>query len=219
MSILPNRFFFRISYPCRYVASLPRSKGDELLDLPPTCRLDDFAAMDSRTSFAEVRVAWNESGFGIQLDVRGKSSAPQGRPDRPRGSDGLTLWINTRGNRPGHRATQFCHQFYLLAAGAGEDHDEPLFLQTKINRAVEDAPEYRGAVPLRVALKPGGYRLEAFLPAAALHGFDPEAHAQWGIFYAVRDLELGEQTLSVGTEFPYADDPSLWLILELVKSD
>jgi hypothetical protein len=33
----------------------------------------------------------------------------------------------------------------------------------------------------------------------------------------VRDLELGEQTLSVGADFPFADDPSLWSTLDLAK--
>jgi hypothetical protein len=38
-----------------------------------------------------------------------------------------------------------------------------------------------------------------------------------GIFYAVHDSELGDQTLSVGGEFPYAEDPTLWSVLELVR--
>lgn len=218
MSLLPGRFYFRLSYVCRYIPAIPLKETDELLDLPPTCRLDNFAAMDSQRNFADVRVAWNQFGVGVQVDVRGKEAPPQGRADRPLASDGLTLWIDTRGDRTGHRATRFCHQFHLLPAGAGEDHDEPLFVQTKIHRAMEDAPEYRGVVPLRVTLRTGGYRLEAFLPADALNGFDPEEHPRWGIFYAVRDVEMGEQTLGVGAEFPFADDPSLWATLELVRS-
>ena len=62
-----------------------------------------------------------------------------------------------------------------------------------------------------------GYRIEAFLPAAVLNGFDPEQNRRLGIYYAVRDVELGEQTLSVPAEFPFAEDPSLWGVLELHK--
>ena len=51
-----------------------------------------------------------------------------------------------------------------------------------------------------VFTKVGGYTLEAFLPAAAMHGYDPELHSRLGFFYAVRD-ELGEQSLSVGPGF------------------
>jgi hypothetical protein len=217
MSIVPNRFYFRIAHPCHYVAGIPFKEADELVDLPPKCRLENFAAMDSQKNFAEIRLAWNELGLAVQLDVRGKSAPPQGRADRPRASDGLILWVDTRGDRTSHRATRYCHQFYLLAAGAGEDHDQPIFLQTQIHRALEDAPKFGGVVPLRVAPKVGGYRLEAFIPAEALHGFDPEEHRHWGIFYAVRDLELGEQTLSVGADFPFAEDPSLWSTLELIR--
>ena len=64
----------------------------------------------------------------------------------------------------------------------------------------------------------GGYRVEAFLSSAALTGFDPEEHPRLGLFYAVRDSELGEQTLSIGHEFPYGEDPSLWEVLELSKN-
>ena len=58
---------------------------------------------------------------------------------------------------------------------------------------------------------------EAFLPAGVLHGFDPEQNRRLGFYYAVRDAELGEQVLSVGTDFPYWEDPSLWSVLELAR--
>lgn len=217
MTVIPNRFYFRMAYPCQYQRAIPRIDGEDLLDLPPDCLIHNFAAMDGQTNFAEVRLGWNEFGLGVQVDVRGKESAPQGRPDRPRGSDGMTIWIDTRSDRTGHRATRFCHQFHLLAAAAGENQDEPMFVQTRINRALEDAPEFRGSVPIRRHARTGGYRLEAFLPAEALHGFDPEEQPRWGFFYAVHDVELGEQTLSLSAEFPFAEDPSLWATLELVK--
>ena len=60
----------------------------------------------------------------------------------------------------------------------------------------------------------GGYRLEAFLPAAVLNGYDPEQNSRLGFFYAVRDSELGEQVLSGDASFPYPEDPSLWSVLD-----
>ena len=96
--------------------------------------------------------------------------------------------------------------------------DEPAFLQTKINRALQDAPLTRaGDVPLLVNRRKGGYVLEAFLPAAVLTGFDAEQNPRLGFYYAVRDGELGEQVLSVGAVFPYWEDPTLWSVLELVR--
>jgi hypothetical protein len=66
-----------------------------------------------------------------------------------------------------------------------------------------------------VAENSGGYRLEAWLPGDALTGFDPQANPLLGFYFYVRDAELGEQFLSVGHEFPFAHDPSLWSTLEL----
>jgi hypothetical protein len=218
MSLIPNRFLFRVAYPCCYHKGMPREDDECLLDLPNSCRMDNFADMDNAKSFADVRLAWNELGIGVQVQVKGKEQPPQGDPNRPRGSDGLTLWLDTRGDRTSHRASRYCHQFHFLAAGGGSDKDEPLFMQSKIHRASQEAPfAEASAVPFRCELIKGGYRLEAFLSAAVLHGFDPAEHPKLGFYYAVRDQEHGEHTLSVGAEFPFAEDPSLWSVLELVK--
>ena len=219
MALIPHRFLFRIAHPCRHVKGMPAPRGDDLLDLPESCRIDNFAAMDEQKNFADVRLAWNELGIGLQVDVRGKDKPPQGDAARPRGSDGVTLWLDLRDARASHRGSRYCHQFHFLASGGGPEHDEPAVVQTKINRALEDAPlAPANAVMLKVRSRAGGYRLEAFLPAAALNGFDPEQHSRLGFFYSVRDDELGEQTLGVGAEFPFWEDPSLWSALDLVPA-
>jgi hypothetical protein len=218
MSLVPARFLLRVAYPCRYIKAMPRQDDDCLLDLPESCRLDNFAAMDGKRNFADVRVAWNELGLGFHVEVRGKEQLPEGDASRPRGSDGVTLWIDTRDARTSHRASRYCHQFHFLPTGGGADHYEPVFAQTKINRALQDAPQASAAaVPFRCLRRTGRYVLEAFLPASVLHGFDPEQNPRLGIYYAVRDVELGEQVLSVGPEFPYWEDPTLWSVLELVR--
>jgi len=218
MALIPHRFLFRVAYPCQYVSDMPREDDDLLLDLPEACRLDNFAGMDEKRNFADVRVAWNEFGLGVQVRVTGKDQAPQGDAARLRASDGLTLWIDTRDGRSSHRASRYCHQFHLLAAGGGPDQEEPVFAQSKINRALQDAPiAPSNAVPFRCTSAKGGYVLEGFLPASVLHGFDPEQNPRLGICYVVRDAEQGEQLLSVGSEFPFGEDPSLWSVIELVR--
>jgi hypothetical protein len=218
MTLIPHQFLFRLTCPCAYVAGIPREESDRLLELPESCRIDNFAGMDGRRNFADVRLAWNELGIGFQAEVRGKQQVPQGDAARPRGSDGVTLWLDTRDARASHRASRYCHQFHFLPTGGGPEHDEPVFVQTKINRALHDAPlSPASAVPFQCASLRNGYVVEAFLPAAALHGFDPEQNRRLGFYYAVHDQELGEQVLSVGPDFPYWEDPSLWSVLELVK--
>ena len=91
-------------------------------------------------------------------------------------------------------------------------------MQSKIHRALQDAPLVPpDAVSFQARHTKHGYLVEAFLPAAVLHGFDPEQNPRLGFYYAVRDAELGEQVLSVGSDFPYAEDPSLWGVLELTR--
>ena len=217
-TIVPARFLVRVAHPCPYVKKMPRESGDRLVDLPESCRLDNFAAADGQKNFADVRLGWNAFGIGLQVTVIGKDQEPQGDAANPKHADGVTLWLDTRDARTSHRASRYCHQFHFLPTGGGPERDEPAVVQTKIHRAQQDAPlAPAGAIPFRGARLKTGYRVEAFLPAAVLAGYDAEEHPRMGVYYAVRDAEKGEQVLSVGHEFPYAEDPSLWAVLELAK--
>ena len=218
MPLGPNRFLVRLLYACPYVKDMPRDDEESLIELPDAARLDPFADLDNAPQFADVRLGWNETGLGLAVVVKGKENPPIGDAARPRQSDGITLWIDTRGDRTGHRATRTCHQFHFLAAGGGPDKDEPAFVQSKIHRALQDAPLVTSNdVPFRHERIKGGYRIEAFLSANVLTGFDPEQYPRLGVFYAVRDFEKGEQTPGADSDFPFAEDPSLWASLELVK--
>lgn len=218
--IVPNRFLVRVSHPCPFVKDAPRDadEDDHLLDLPESARLENFAALDEQANFADVRVAWNEFGLAVQAEVRGKSQPTVGDSDKPNLSDGLRLWLDTRDARAGHRASRYCHHFSFFPTGGGVDKDEPFLTQSKINRALQDAPLVSlGDILFRAHRLKGGYRLEAYLPTVALNGFDYAEHPRLGVYYHVRDAELGDQHLSVGAEFPFGEDPSLWAVLELVR--
>jgi hypothetical protein len=218
--IVPNRFLVRVAHRCPFVKNMPQDtdKHDNLIDLPESARIENFAALDEQQNFADVRLGWNEFGIGVQVEVKGKQQVAVGDSDKPKHSDGLWLFLDTRDARASHRGSRFCHHFMFLAAGGGADKDEPFVAQAKINRAQQDAPSANiGDVLFRSERIKGGYRLEAFLPAAALSGFDPQEHPRLGVYYVVRDQELGDQFLSVNWEFPFTDDPSLWAVLELVK--
>ena len=217
--IIPNRFLVRVCHPCPFVKDAPRDTDEDehLVELPEIAQLNNFAALDEKENYADVRLAWNEFGLAVQVEVKGKSQPPVGDSDKPSASDGLRLWIDTRDARASHRGSRYCHQFAFFPTGGGRDKGEAFLTQSKINRALQDAPMANLAdVPFRAHRVKGGYRLEAFLPAAALNGFDPQEHPRLGVYYAVRDQEIGDQFLSVGWEFPFSDDPSVWAVLELV---
>jgi len=218
MSLLPAHFLFRLTYPCHYVKAMPDEDGERPLDLPEACRIDNLPELSGQKNFADVRLAWNELGLGFQVQVKGKDREPVGDAGRPRSSDGAMLWIDTRDARTIHRASRYCHHFFFMPTGGGTEKDEAAAGQVKINRATADAalcsPDQ---FVFQAARTKSGYRLEAFLPSAVLTGFDPETNPRLGFFYWIRDAELGEQTLSIGTEFPFWEDPSLWSTLELVR--
>lgn len=96
--------------------------------------------------------------------------------------------------------------------------DEPFADQLLINRARENAKPIRPEdLEVRREKRIDGYLLECHIPAKALTGFNPVDHPRLGFTYAVVDRELGWQTLSLGGEFRFQEDPSLWGTLELVE--
>ena len=90
--------------------------------------------------------------------------------------------------------------------------------QLAIALAKEDAPMTRASL-LKAASRPSrnGYELDIWIPTECLQGYDRDSNPLMGFYYSVRDAELGEQFLTVGREYPFDHDPSLWSTLELTK--
>lgn len=213
--LIPPRMLFRFAAPCLRHEPLWTPTG---VQLGPQFRLPSFADLDEQISFADVRVAWSDAGLAFNVQVSGKRRPPWCRESRPDESDGLRVWIDTRDTHNIHRASRFCHQFIFLPAGSGRNLADPYGELYFINRARENPKPIRADVlKTRSEKRVDGYLLEAYIPAAAITGWDPAEHAKLGFTYAVVDQELGEQTFSCGKEFPYRDDPSVWGTLELVR--
>jgi hypothetical protein len=212
--LLAPTFLFRFSAPCQRHDPLWSAKG---VKLSKAYVMPSFGEVEGRTVFADLRAAWSERGMSFVLRVAGKKQTPWCRPSRPEDSDGLHVWIDTRDTHNIHRATRFCHQFAFLPFGAGRRRDQPVGRLLAINRAREQPkPIDDILLGLHSEKRIDGYVLQAHIPAAAMTGFDPAEHPRLGFSYAVIDRELGWQTFTVGPEFPFTEDPSLWGTLELV---
>ena len=226
--LIPNQFLFRFTYSCRYRAKMPIA-GSHVVNLPAECAVPFLGGMDGERPFADVRMAWNENGLGLQWEIRLKEEPIYGEVDRPRACDGLSLWLDARDTRSIHRASRYCQRLLFLAANG---HDPPVadVRQQTIARALESPPaaDLSQVRIVRLAIDEDGeilgnkpkaavtnYRVEVFLPAGVLHGYDPEVNRRLGFFYRVRDRELGDQLLCAGPELPYWEDPSLWSTLDL----
>lgn len=217
--IVPHRFLFRYEFAVPRIGGLPRRKGNRPLNLPESARLADVSALDKAASFADVRAAWNENGLGFQVEVSGRSRPPRCDWERPVRSDGFQVWIDTRSTQNVHRATRFCHAFMAMPLGGGADGRSPGGKKVPVPRAREDAPLCDPEdLLIRSDVTQTAYRLELWLPAAVLQGFDPSAQPRLGFHYVVRDTERGEQSPAVGADYPYDTDPSLWSVLNLIES-
>jgi len=214
-NLLPQTFWFRLAIPCQRVDGLPHAKG-RLLDLPESCTLPDTAALEGSPSWAVVRAAWNPSGLAIAVEVTGKLGPIARDPTGTVAGEGVQLWIDTRDTRTIHRATRFCHRFSFTLQSSSHSLSIAT-TQKPIARALADAPMADlKLIEIRVDLIAGGWRIELFLPAEALNGFDPETNRRLGFAYQVTDLERDDRFLTVGRDFPIGEDPSLWATLELV---
>ncbi len=211
----PN-FLFRFSVPCLWSKDSWTEKG---VQLRKKYLVPSFGELLQRPVFADLRIGWNEEGLFFTVRVSGKKNTPWCRSTRIEDSDGLQVWIDTRDTHTTHRAGRFCHRFVFLPFGGGGRQEEPVADWLPVARARE-AP--RPASPEDLAVRSeqriDGYVLEGFIAAAALTGYDPQEHPRLGFTYAVIDRELGWQTLSLGPEYSFREDPSLWGTLELVRS-
>ena len=207
-SLIDPTFLFRFEIPLQKADLKWTTKG---LKLPASCKIPSFGGLSDGPVFADVRMAWNESGLGIHVSVNGKRQIPWCRETRLDESDGFNLWVDTRCSPGIHRATQYCHRFVWMPSGSGPRRERPLAALVPIHRA-RGNPKSVAPDQLKVAASPrhDGYELSGIVPTEALTGYAPADQPRIGIYYAVIDRELGWQTFALTPEYPVADDPSLW---------
>jgi hypothetical protein len=213
--LLPHRFLFRFAVPCLAREPLWSAHGPGLEE---KYRLINLAELEPVAAPADFRAAWSPTGLAFSVQVRGKRQPPWCRGSRPEDSDGVRLWIDTRDVHNVHRAGRFCHGFLFLPTGAGSRLASAMAQGLPINRAREQPRPIRdGLLQVQAEKRADGYALQAFIPAEALTGFDPQEHPRLGFNYAIIDRELGVETFSAGPPLPYDEDPSLWATLEMVR--
>lgn len=225
LSVIPPAFAFHFSIPVKRCDDMP-SSGSRLPELSPEFGVvwpdglligqAHFTAPDlNQPPQLDLRMAWNPRGIAIQWELSGKTQRVHADFTQPTVSDGLQVWIDTRNTQTIHRASRFCHHFCLLATD--DTHESPTIVQLPVARASEDAKVHpASAFRIDQQRHPQGYRLQAWLPAEVLTGFDVETCSQLGFSCLLVDRELGLIPFTIGIEFPIANDPSLWQTLDLV---
>ena len=214
-TLIPSTMLYRFAIPCHYCETSWSKSG---VKLGNEHQVPNFGALDGRQQLGNFWVAWHEDGIFVNCELKGKQQLPWCRDSRLDDSDGLQVWIDTRATHNIHRASRFCHRFVFLPAGGGRRMVEPLSDQLLIERARENANPVRpGVLKVRAQVRKENYRLEGFIPAEALTGYDPSEHPRLGFTYAIVDREVGGQTMTVGSGLRFQEDPSLWSTLELIR--
>lgn len=215
--LIPQTLWFRYAFTCLRLEGFPKQgKAPLLLGLPESCRLPALAPLEGRPAWAEARIAWNPGGLGLEVRVGGRHSPLAPALPTADLNDGIEVWVDTRDTRAIHRATRYAQRFQArLTPGKGSTYNVEI-TQKPIPRALAEAPRApTSALQARAERLPDGWRIELFLAAAALHGFDPEINRRLGLMLHVTDAEQGDEFLGPGREFPVESDPSLWPTLEL----
>lgn len=215
-SLIPQAFWFRVALDCRRLDGMPKDKT-RLLDLPESCTLPSFRQLDHPIDWARVRAAWSPEGLGFSFELTEKVGQISSGESNLIAGDSVTLWIDTRDTRTIHRATRFCHRFHFaISSVSGTKSLKVTASQKEIARAQADAPTApSGSISARAERILNGWRLEVFLAAAALSGYDPETNRRLGFNFEINDADRGAVNLGVGREFPIGEDPSLWGTLVL----
>ena len=213
--IIPPSFLFRYEIPVVRLDSLDQSARKSLL-LPEDCKLPWPSKLNAHESWADVRLGWHPEGLVVSLSVENKTGFPACNPKTPEGSDSLFVWIDTRDTQTIHRASRYCHLFSFLPSGSGRGAKKPIGQEAEIARAKEThSLAVSSELNVQSETRQDGYTLRAEIPAKVLKGYDPENSPRLGFYCSVFDVDHGVQTLSVDSEFPYDNDPSLWSTLRL----
>lgn len=212
--LVPNRFLVDVEFPLRYRSAPPQIDGD-LSDWSDAELLPYFGELDEEVAFADLWACWHESGLYFACHVTGKWSRLRCDPKHFRSGDNLRICTDMRDTRGNKRATRFCQQFYFLPTGGKKN--AAIAGTSTFRMAREDAPSV-SARRLRVAsrITAKGYSLEAHVPADCLNGFDPAEHPRIGLFYILEDDDYGQQSLTIGDELNWFQDPSTWATAMLV---
>jgi len=207
---VPKNRYFDFAFPCLCRRKPPKIDG-ALRGWHQRHLVPDLMSLDGSEPYADVYLAWHESGIYLGVNVMGKVNPITVEPEHFWDADCLEVWLDMRDARAMHHASRYCHQFVFLPAGGGRGGKQPTARQIDITRGPgRGKVSFPKSLQVAVRQTAKGYAMEVGIPAGALHGFDPVEHPRIGFTYHLNDTHLGSQWWSVDRRFRFYDDPSMW---------
>jgi hypothetical protein len=198
---------------CPWREQSPRIDG-HLGDWSPEQLMPPLGELSGVEQYADLFLAWNERGLYLALEVPKQERIVTNR-ESPASGDAIELFLDTRGARTSHRASQFCYHLTILPVPPGEAEGKPQIIQRPIRRALQRSqPISMSAVRVATGVRDGGYAVELALGTEAVHGYEPAPGLRIGLAVVVHDIQRGRQLWGAAPDVPYERDPSTWGIVE-----
>ncbi|MGE5196095.1 MAG: hypothetical protein ACM3JI_02055 [Anaerolineae bacterium] len=175
--------------------------------------LPSTSALLNETSFADLKLAWNEEGLLVQVFAR-KPFEESFYPHFS-GGDSLELFFDTRDLKTAGFAGRFCHHFVVLIS---EIQGIRALEMTRFR--TEDAHPLCESQEIHIETKyeSNAYQLQVCIPSSCLHGYDPAFFDRLGFTYRLNRPKKAPQHFAVSSRhYAIEQHPALWASLKLVK--
>ncbi len=176
--------------------------------------LPDTSEWLGEEKFADVAMAWNETGLFIDVFVD-KTFEEAAYPRFFEG-DAVELFIDTRDLKTAGFATRFCHQFvFLPQAVQGIQAQEITHFRAEESHPLCDASELQ----ITTEFEKNSYELQIYIPSSCLHGYDPASFDRMGLTYRIHRFKGSPQHFSLSSQhFSVEQHPRLWASFKLEKA-
>lgn len=199
---------FAVSLNCHRV----QDSAKEPLSLPPRYELPSLAALSAEETFAIVALGWSVNGIYATVTV--EKEVEKCLYPELRDGDSVELFIDTRDSKSSGFNNRFCHHFYFMPQEVnGHTAGEITRFRT------EDVHEWCDSRDLKVSshVHKKYYRLDIWIPAHCLHGYDPEQFDRIGFTYRINRPGDESQHFAVSShDYSVDQQPSLWASVRLV---
>jgi hypothetical protein len=199
------------------IHSLPTGKGKTPFRLEPLVfskyKLPDSSKFCHEKPFAKIAMGWSKEGVEIAVHVE-VESIRCAYPNFSTG-DSVELMIDTRDVKTSGYNTRFCHHFFFLPEAVdGVQAGEITRFRTEDTHELCDAKDLQ----IKTHSQNEGYRINIFIPAHCLFGYDPDQFNRLGFTYRINASTHHPQHFSVlSDEFQIEQQPSLWASLTLAQ--
>ena len=203
--------FFALGADCHHYS------GRKELHLPKKYLLPDLSDLTGDQTFAEVAFGWSKQGITATIRVS-RSSIEPFFPDFTAG-DSIEFFIDTRDVKTSGSNTRFCHHFYFLPLPV-QTNGESVQAGEATRFRTDDSHDLCDGSLFYVACERERkrYTLQLFIPAEALHGYDPSQFDRIGFTYRINRYDGTPQHFSASSEdFSIEQHPSAWASLKLIK--